>query len=93
MPVLKIKLDVDEHPFDAVVGIGGDRERIVHVPDAVIEVGTLRAGMKSGKDSVMICVPLPDGRVLLAETSAELFVASARAITGWQEGRRERGEG
>lgn len=93
MPVLKIKLDVDEHPFDAVVGIGGDRERIVHVPDAVIEVGTLRAGMKSGKDSVMICVPLPDGRVLLAETSAELFVASARGITGWQEGRRERGEG
>lgn len=93
MPVMRIKLDVDEHPFDAVKAIGGDRDRIVHTADAVIEVGTLRAGMQSGKDSVMICIPLPDGRVLIAETSAELFVAAGRGITAWQEGRRERGEG
>ena len=93
MPVLKIKMDVDECGFDAVNPDGSGAEKIVHVPDAVIEVGTLRAGMTSGKDSVMICVPLPDGRIVLAETSAELFVAAGRAITGWQEGRRERGEG
>jgi hypothetical protein len=90
MPVLRIKLDVDEHGFDALAGV--PESKVVHVAEP-IEVGTLRAGMQSGKDSVALCIPLPDGRVLVAETSADLYLASARAITGWQKGRRERREG
>jgi hypothetical protein len=99
MPHLTIKLDVDERGFDALSGMGTAADgiaagRVIHLgDDANIEVGTLRAGMQSGKDSVALCFALPDGKVVLAETSAELFLATARAISGWQEGRRERGEG
>jgi hypothetical protein len=90
MPHLSIKMDVDESGFDAAAGV--EDGQIIHLTTR-FEVGTLRAGMQSGKDSVALCFKLPDGRVLIAETSADLYVASARAITGWQEGRRERGEG
>lgn len=96
MPSMNIKLDLDRGgPFDAIQAAGiespGDSDRVIHLTGP-IEVGTLRAGMASGKDSVMFCFALPDGRVVLAETSAELFVTAARSITGWQEGRRDRGE-
>ncbi len=106
MPHLIIKLDVDRAGFDALrdlrerhplqtddLGYGVDDGQIIHLGnDAHIEVGTLRGGMESGKDSVAMCFALPDGRVVIAETSAELFIATGRAITGWQEGRRDRGE-
>lgn len=68
-----------------------DHSKIVHTTEPII-VGTLRAGMQSGKDSVMLVIPLPDGHTLVAETSAELFIAAGRGIVGWQEGRKERGE-
>lgn len=89
MPSLSILLDCDERG-----GFRGLRNatEVVHVT-APFEVGTLRAGMQSGKDSVALCIPLPDGKVAFVETSAELYLASAWAITAWQEGRRERGEG
>jgi hypothetical protein len=98
MPHLTIKLDVDRRGFDTLGGMptaaGGIADgRVVHLGnDAEIEVGTLRHGMASGKDSVALCFKLPDGKIVLAETSAELFLATARAISGWQEGRRDRGE-
>lgn len=91
MPVLRIKLDVDRSGFDAIAAV--DEADIVHLSnDAHIEIGTLRHGMESGKDSVALCFGLPDGKVVVAETSAALFLAAARTITGWQEGRRDRGE-
>lgn len=95
MPAIAIKLDVDECGFDALTGIDGqDDPRLIHLAnEARIEIGTLRAGTAAGKDSVAICIPLPDGKVLIAETTAALFLGAARAITGWQEGRRDRGEG
>jgi len=45
-----------------------------------IQVAMLDHGMASGKPSVTIRVDLPDGRIVLAETSARLFVTAARAI-------------
>lgn len=94
MPHLAIKLDVDECGFDALRGIGGeDDARLIHLAnEAQIEIGTLRAGTASGKDSVAICIPLPDDKVLIVETTAALFLGAAQAITGWQEGRHDRGE-
>ncbi len=98
MPVLRMKLDVDECGFDALGGMKSAAEgvadgRVIHLGnDAQIEVGTLRNGTTGGKDSVAMCFALPDGRVVLAETTADLFLATARAITGWQEGRKDRGE-
>jgi hypothetical protein len=98
MPHLTITLDVDQRGFDALSGMGTAAAgvaagKVIHLGnDAQIEVGTLRQGMQSGKDSVALCFTLPDGKVVIAETSAELFLATARAIIAWQEGRRERGE-
>jgi hypothetical protein len=90
MPSMKIKLDVDQSGFDSLIGVVDD---VIHLKgEGYLELGTLRHGMESGKDSVALCFKLPDGRAVIAETSAELYVASARAVTAWQEGRRERGE-
>jgi hypothetical protein len=85
MPALHLVMDIDEN------GSPIDPASVVHTT-LDMTVGTLRAGMQSGKDSVMLVIPLPDGRNVIAETSAELFVAAGRAITAWQEGRRARGE-
>ncbi len=42
----------------------------------------LPAGMSSGAPSVMIRLDLPDGRIVLAETSAALFVSAGAAVRG-----------
>ena len=92
MPVLVMKLDADRNGGLGVLK-GADYSRVIHLTDdAPIEVGTLRGGMQSGKDSCAFAFTLPDGRAVIAETSVELFLAAARAIKAWQEGRRERGE-
>jgi hypothetical protein len=59
-----------------------DRERCIHLgKDAPpIHVATLEGGMTSGLPSVALRVDLPDGQTVIAETSARLFCASARAI-------------
>jgi len=45
-----------------------------------IGVAVLDGGMSGGRPSVTLRVDLPDGRVVLAETSARLFCAAARMI-------------
>ena len=102
MPHLTIILDVDRRGgFPALEPwrmqsnplLSPPDEDLIHLADdAHIEVGTLRGGMQSGKDSAAFCFTLPDGKVVVAETSVELILALARAIIGWQEGRAERGE-
>lgn len=47
-----------------------------------IEVGSLDHGMHSGKPSVAFVFKLPDGKVVVAETSLELFVTAARGLMG-----------
>ena len=46
-----------------------------------IEVLVLDRGMTSGKPSVAFRFNLSDGRVVVAQTSAQLFCTAARAIT------------
>lgn len=98
MPAINLKLDVDRSGFEALTPYGTAAEatvagKLIHLSnDAMIEIGTLRQGMSSGKDSVAACFTLPDGKIVLWETSAELFVSIARSITAWQEGRKDRGE-
>ena len=43
-------------------------------------VGGLPRGMTSGNPSVAIRIDLPDGRVVVAETSLRLFLAAAAAL-------------
>jgi hypothetical protein len=45
-----------------------------------IRVGCLPGGMTSGRTSVSIVIPLPDGTMLLTETSLALFVMAAKAL-------------
>jgi hypothetical protein len=56
-----------------------DRKNVTHV-QATLDVVALAGGMTSGKPSVCIRLDLPDGRVVLAETSAALFCAAGSAI-------------
>ncbi len=60
-----------------------DKEVIHLANDAPpIQVAALEAGMVKGHPSVSFRFDLPDGQVLIAETSARLFVIAARAIEG-----------
>lgn len=47
---------------------------------AKISLAFLEAGMQSGKPSITIRIDLPDGRVVITETSGMLFMAAARAF-------------
>lgn len=83
MPSMNLRPRVDETGgFNALKGI--KREDIIHLTNE-IEVGSLDAGMQSGKPSVAFCFKLPDGRVVVAETSLELFTAAARALNAAHE--------
>jgi hypothetical protein len=56
-------------------------ESLVSVPaDSPINVALLDRGMASGRPSVAIRLDLPDGKSVIAQTSARLFVTTARAI-------------
>lgn len=96
MPQVDLKLGVDKSGgFEALRGFANAHEaiaagKVIHLADhALVEIGTLRGGMESGKDSVAVCLPLPDGRVVLWETSVELFLSTARTIGAWQRGNRD----
>lgn len=58
-----------------------DKE-IVHLANNAppIQVAALPGGMASGRPSVALRLDLPDGRVVIAETTARLFVSAGRAI-------------
>lgn len=76
MPLLTVLLDLNESRFDALAGIADDA--VVHLAaETRLEVGALPNGMTSGKPSVAFCFPLPDGRVVVAETSLALFLSTA----------------
>jgi hypothetical protein len=61
-----------------------DGKHVVHLGnDALpIQVAALSGGMESDRVSVAIRRDLPDGSVVVAETSAELFISAARLIAG-----------
>lgn len=90
MPDLRIFPEADKQPFDAVRrlaerGVYGTMEELVesgiviHLSEG-LEAGVLSAGMKSGDPAVLLVFPLPDGRVVLAETSLRLFLTAADAF-------------
>jgi len=55
---------------------------IIHLGSGgpMIQVAVLEGGMASGLPSVAIRLDLPDGQVVIAETSARLFCTAAKAI-------------
>lgn len=75
MPALVIKLEGDHSWPDLADKPDG---QIIDIQ--TIEMALLPGGMASGKASVAIRIDLPDGRVVIAQTSQELFDAAARAF-------------
>ncbi len=86
MPAMSIVLDVELDGFRALSGFANaaeavDAGRLVHLgEDARLEIGALASGMKSGAPSVALCFKLPDGTIVLAETSLALFLTAAEVL-------------
>lgn len=79
MPSLRIVLDVETDGFEAMRG--QDRSQLIHLGnDAHIEIGCLANGMASGAPAAALCFKLPDGRVVLAETSLKLLLTAADTL-------------
>ncbi len=62
-------------------GVWGDllernKEDIIHITEHMA-VAALSSGMTSGRPSVAIRFDLPDGKVVIAETSMRLFLGAA----------------
>jgi hypothetical protein len=77
MPVFNINMDGD----NAWPDLRTKQDKVIHVTESM-GICALDGGMASGKPSVCFRIDLPDGRVVLAETSARLFVMAAAAIVG-----------
>jgi hypothetical protein len=78
-PVMKIYLEADGlWPDLAKLEEEG---RLVQ-PSGALEVAYLEGGMASGAASVAIRIPLPDGRVVFAQTSVKLWLAASAAFQG-----------
>ena len=71
-----IKLDGDA-AWPELVG-----KDVIHLGNGApaIQVAVLEAGMSSGRPSIAIRIDLPDGRFVIAETTARLFCTAGKAI-------------
>jgi uncharacterized membrane protein len=83
LPVIELDLEGDL-AFKDLVGRYSD---VIHLSnDAVIKIAALGGGMKSGLPSLAIRLDLPDGKVVIAETSLALFLSTADLLRAWSEG-------
>lgn len=72
MPSMQINLDGD--------GVWPDLHEKEVINTLVVAVAALGGGMTSGRPSVSFRIDLPDGRVVIAETSMRIFVNAANAF-------------
>lgn len=59
---------------------GEKAEKLIWLNDGSMSVALLKGGMQSGNHSVAVRLDLPDGRVVVAETSLALFTSAADAM-------------
>ncbi len=76
MPAISVILQGDG-AWPDVIG-----KEVIHLGNNAppIQVAALPGGMQSGLPSVTIRIDLPDGKVVLAETSLKLFLFAADAL-------------
>jgi hypothetical protein len=57
-------------------------KKIVHLANDAppIQIAVLEGGLVSGRPSIALRIDLPNGKHVVAETTARLFVTAARAI-------------
>lgn len=54
---------------------------VIHISEGnILGLAVLDGGMTSGKPSVALRIDLPDGKVVIAETSARLLCTAAQTI-------------
>ena len=80
--MIHITLDLEPTKSQSWHDMLGEKDKIVVLeqPMPPMRVAVVERGMTSGRPSVMIRFDLPDGRYLVAETSARLFVQAAKMI-------------
>lgn len=77
--VINLKLDgTRENPWPDLAG-AARQGRVIHMGNMTFDMVGIPGGMTSGKPSVMFRFDLPDGRVLIAETS---LLALQMALAG-----------
>lgn len=84
MPSLTMIIDGDKCWPDLANSDGtGVNDKVINVmgPSAKpIQIALLDNGMQSGRPSVTFRIDLPDGRVVLTETSLRLFATAAKVF-------------
>lgn len=80
MPQLTITVNIDETPWEDIAEKRGTDQMIEAMGGVPIRIGALPRGMASGATAVAIMIELPDGRVVLTETSLALFLMAAQAL-------------
>lgn len=90
MPALHIHATGDGAWPDLLEILQREPARVVHLPDPVMHIASLPGGMTSGAASVCIRIDLPDGRIVLAETSLRLL---RHAVEIFEAAARPKGEG
>lgn len=82
MQAVSLTLNLEEHPWLDLRALREQGKLITAIADeaGTIRIGGLPGGMASGRASVTIAIPLPDGTVIVTETSLALFLAAARAL-------------
>ena len=78
MPMIHLKLEGD----GAFADLQGKEDLVIHLADKPFTVAALDRGTTGGKPSVVIRLDLPDGRVVLQQTTARLWIMVARALRG-----------
>lgn len=77
MQIMKVIAEGD----GAWTDLEGRMADVIHLKDdVVIQVVALSGGMVSGRPSVSLRFDLPDGKVMIAETSVVLFLAAAEIL-------------
>lgn len=81
--MIPLKLNfVDKGPLTETTWSDLKRENCIHLGNDSpgIGVAVLDAGMASGLPSIALRIDLPDGKTVIAETSARLFCTAAKAV-------------
>lgn len=70
-----------------------ERGEVIHLVGEGLQLALLPGGMSSGAASVMLRIDLPDGRVVIAETSMALLETAVRTFQGALSGIAVRAKG
>jgi hypothetical protein len=78
--MLSLDLSLDDRPWKDLESLAAEGRVVELGPETEIGLLVLDKAMASGADAVRFRVPLPDGRVVVFQTSIRLLGAALRAL-------------